>query len=138
MSSEPAVVLDTSAILAYLLGEPGCEQVRQLLRQASAGSLRALLSIMTRYELRYLNLRAGGEAQADQVEERLSDLPLRVEPVDEGQLKRAAALKANGGLSVADSWIAALAAERNATLVHRDPEFEAVAQMVKLQALPAR
>jgi predicted nucleic acid-binding protein len=38
--------------------------------------------------------------------------------------------KAQEHLSVADAWIAALATERNAMLVHKDPEFEQVAGIV--------
>jgi predicted nucleic acid-binding protein len=38
-------------------------------------------------------------------------------------LATAARIKARGGLSVADAWIAATAFSRDATLVHRDPEF---------------
>ena len=45
-------------------------------------------------------------------------------------------LKAKHRLSVADAWIAALAQERNATLVHKDPEFEQVEATVKALKLP--
>jgi predicted nucleic acid-binding protein len=38
-------------------------------------------------------------------------------------LEAAAQLKAHGGLSVADAWIAGTAAVRGAVLVHKDPEF---------------
>ena len=39
-------------------------------------------------------------------------------------------------LSVADAWIAALAKERGATLVHKDPEFKQVEAEVKVLELP--
>jgi predicted nucleic acid-binding protein len=45
-------------------------------------------------------------------------------------------LKARHRLSVADAWIAALAKERNATLVHKDPEFEQVESAIKVLKLP--
>jgi ribonuclease VapC len=45
-------------------------------------------------------------------------------------------LKAKHRLSVADAWIAALARERNATLVHKDPEFEPVEDTLKMLKLP--
>ena len=38
----------------------------------------------------------------------------------------ASQFKANYHLSVADAWIAALAKEQNAILVHKDPEFEQI------------
>jgi predicted nucleic acid-binding protein len=33
------------------------------------------------------------------------------------------------GLSVADAWIAAIAASRRAVLVHKDPQFTALADL---------
>ncbi len=39
-------------------------------------------------------------------------------------------------MSVADAWIAALAQERQAILVHKDPEFEQVEAMIKVLKLP--
>jgi len=41
-------------------------------------------------------------------------------------LDEAARLKAAGGLSVADAWIAATAAVHEAVLVHKDPEMRRV------------
>jgi len=38
-------------------------------------------------------------------------------------------MKAGGGLSVADAWIAATAAVREAVLVHKDREFARVRQV---------
>ncbi len=48
----------------------------------------------------------------------------------------AATLKAKHRMSVADAWIAALAQERNATLVHKDPEFEQLQDEMKILQLP--
>jgi predicted nucleic acid-binding protein len=45
-------------------------------------------------------------------------------------------LKARHRLSVADAWIAALARERDAMLVHKDPEFEQIGAMLKMMTLP--
>jgi len=45
-------------------------------------------------------------------------------------------LKAAYRLSVADAWIAALAKERGATLVHKDPEFEQVEAVLEVLKLP--
>jgi len=44
--------------------------------------------------------------------------------------------KADGHLSVADAWIAALARERGAILVHKDPEFEQVEATIRILKLP--
>ena len=50
--------------------------------------------------------------------------------------QRAGKLKAAHRLSVADAWIAALAAEQDATLVHKDPEFEQVEATIRVLKLP--
>lgn len=49
---------------------------------------------------------------------------------------RAAELKALYQLSVADAWIAALASEQDATLVHKDPEFEQLEGEIAVVQLP--
>jgi predicted nucleic acid-binding protein len=52
-------------------------------------------------------------------------------------MKRGATeLKAVHRLSVADAWIAALARERGATLVYKDPEFKQVEAEVEVLELP--
>jgi predicted nucleic acid-binding protein len=48
----------------------------------------------------------------------------------------ASALEAEHRLSLADALIAAYARRRGAVLLHKDPEFEAVADSVELEALP--
>jgi predicted nucleic acid-binding protein len=53
-------------------------------------------------------------------------------PCDPEILNVGAQLKAEGGLSVANCWIAATAIVHNATLLHRDPEFR------KLKKIPQR
>ncbi len=45
-------------------------------------------------------------------------------------------LKAKHQPSVADAWIAALAQERDAMLVHKDPEFEQIETTIKVLKLP--
>jgi len=48
----------------------------------------------------------------------------------------AAEIKAFHKLSVADAWIAALAKERCAILVHKDPEYEQLENYVRTLKLP--
>ena len=45
-------------------------------------------------------------------------------------------LKARYRMSVADAWIAALAQDRNAILVHKDPEFEQIEDELQVIKLP--
>jgi predicted nucleic acid-binding protein len=48
----------------------------------------------------------------------------------------ASELKAQHKISVADSWIIATAIARKATLVHKDPEFDALSDRVAMKILP--
>jgi len=45
-------------------------------------------------------------------------------------------MKAKHRISVADAWIAALAQESSATLVHKDPEFEVMGDQIQVLKLP--
>jgi ribonuclease VapC len=123
MASQPRLVLDTSAVLAMRSDEPGANRVEALLRSARSGRAKVLLSFMTRMELLYrISTDESPEAAASAV--RLLDAAgvewVSCEPAI---LEEAARIKAGGGLSVADAWIAATAAVREAVLVHKDPEF---------------
>lgn len=56
--------------------------------------------------------------------------------MDESLMPSAARLKAKFELSVADCWIIATAIEKKAIIVHKDPEFERVDDMVTSLKLP--
>ncbi len=116
-------VLDTSAVLALRSDEPGARRVEEILRLGSRGKTRVLLSFMSRMEILYRVTASEGEAAA-RAALRLLDVAgvgwISCEPEI---LDAAALLKARGGLSVADAWIAATAMTRHAVLVHKDPEF---------------
>lgn len=55
---------------------------------------------------------------------------------DEKVLLQAGRLKASHRLSVADALIAAVAKLHHATLVHKDPELEALRGQIELLSLP--
>lgn len=123
MVSRAARVLDTSALLALRGNERGADHVEGLLDAARKGRGQVLLSFMTRMELLYTIERAEGEAAARDALRLVDGFPVEWVTCEPEILQAAATLKARGGLSLADSWIAATAVARNAILVHRDPEF---------------
>jgi predicted nucleic acid-binding protein len=129
-------VLDTSAWLTLIEDEAGADTVQALLEQADAGEVTVLVSFMSFMETYYITLQ---ERDAEEAQERarlMAALPvLRVESTQTlGTL--AAEFKAAHRLSVADAWIAALAKERQATLVHKDPEFEQIGAAIHVLELP--
>lgn len=129
-------VLDTSAWLTLIEDEVGADRVQSLLEQSLTGDSTSLVSFMTFMEVYYITLQ---ERDADEAQARIdliAALPvLRVESTESLTLL-AAEIKAAHRLSVAEAWIAALARERGAILVHKDPEFEPLASIVQLHPLP--
>ncbi len=129
-------VLDTSAILALRSDEPGADDVESILRKAESGSAEVYVSFMTYMEAYYRVWRVEGEESARRVYAELLALPVSRIDVTDGILLRAGAIKASYRLSVADAWIIASAVELEASLVHKDPEFEQVQDIVSLISLP--
>lgn len=129
MASRLVRVLDTSALLALRGDEAGADRVERLLADAKAGRSTLLASFMTRMELLYVVWRDEGEASARDAVRLVESFPLEWVSCEPAILDRAARIKAAGGLSVSDAWIAATALERDATLVHCDPELEKVAEL---------
>jgi ribonuclease VapC len=65
------------------------------------------------------------------VDAQLQSLPITWVPCTDALLEQAAAIKACHPLSLADAWIAAAAQEEGAVLVHKDPEFRALDQVLQ-------
>ena len=95
-------LLDTSALLTLRDDEPGADRVEALLEN----SQRCYACFLTRMEVLY-----------------------RVWKDEDERAGRLAyeQLKARFSLSLADAWIAAAAQQVGATLLHKDPEFRAIA-----------
>jgi predicted nucleic acid-binding protein len=123
INPEKSFLLDTSALLALRGGEIGAEEVENLLRSAEKGDCLALASFMTRMELLYIIRRVEGDEAARHALRLIDTFKMTWITCDPEILDLAAQLKAEGGLSIADCWIAATAIVNNATLIHRDPEF---------------
>jgi len=129
-------VLDTSAWLTLIEDEAGADTVQELLERGRAGEATVLVSFMSFMEVYYITLQERDESEARERVNLMAALPvLRVESTRALGIL-AAELKAAHRLSVADAWIAALAQERGATLVHKDPEFKQVEAVVKVLELP--
>ena len=116
-------VLDTSALLALRSDEAGAKRVEELLRRATRGRTRILLSFMTRMEILYRVTATEGDAAARDALRLLDATGVTWVSCEPEVLEVAAQLKSRGGLSVADAWIAATAIAKHAVLVHKDPEF---------------
>jgi len=94
------------------------------------------VSFMTFMECRYRLWKDHGQHAADEIFRTLCLLPVTRVDVDDALLLTASELKAQHKISVADSWIIATAIVRNATLVHKDPEFDALSHRLTMKTLP--
>ena len=82
---------------------------------------------MTRMEILYRVWKDEGELAGKLALQQCLALPLNWVELSDELLRRAAEIKALNALSLADAWIAAAAIEHDAVLVHKDPEFKALA-----------
>ena len=129
-------VLDTSAIFTLTDQEGGADEVEDILNTARADECQIEVCSISLMELSYIMLREQGEDEAAQLVALVKSWPITWVYPDEKLLLQAAKLKAFHRLSLADALIAAVAKLHGATLVHKDPEFEALSEQVSLLTLP--
>lgn len=119
-------------MLTLIEDEPGASRVEELLREEET-----FLPWLALLEVHYISRQEQGQSEADRRYALMKQLPSKILwDIDEPTLLAASRFKASHRLSFADSLIAAFAKRQNAVLVHKDPEFEALADQVALEALP--
>lgn len=79
---------------------------------------------MTRMELLYCVRREEGDEAAREALRLMDSFAVHWVSCEPDILETASQIKSSGRISVADSWIGATAVVHDATLVHKDPEFE--------------
>jgi predicted nucleic acid-binding protein len=129
-------ILDTSAIIAFIENEEGADTIEELLNQVDSENATILVSFMTFMEVYYTSLKKSGKEKARQRLDQMDSLPILRVDSTEAMGIIASKIKAKYRLSVADAWIAALAKQRNAILVHKDPEFEQIESEIQVLKLP--
>lgn len=129
-------VLDTSALLAFIEEEQGADIVQGLLERAEAEEITILVSFISFMEVCYITLQERDESEAQERLRLMKGLPIFCVESTEALGVVASRFKAGYRISVADAWIAALAKDRNAILVHKDPQFEQVEMEIKVLKLP--
>jgi len=127
-------VLDTSALLTFIEKEEGAERVRDVLLKQTI--IIPWLSIL---ETVHISQRELGEEEALTRYALLKKLNAEIIwDADEALLLNAARIKSTHSLSLADSVIAAIATQRNAILLHKDPEYEPLQDVLEMEILPFR
>jgi predicted nucleic acid-binding protein len=128
-------VLDTSAVLALFRDEEGAQEVEDILDACAAGESVAYLPFMSLMEFEYSTLRAQGLPAIERALLTIHAWPVKRMESSPEWGRKAAKVKSEVSLSIADAWNAALALMLDAELVHKDPEFDYVPEL-KHRRLP--
>ena len=121
----PAFCLDTSAILTLRDDEPGAERVAMVLE----GPDPCFACFITRMEVLFRVWKDEGERSGRLAYEQLQSLPIQWVDQTEPLLLEVSRSKASHPLSVTDAWIVATALLCRAALLHKNPEFGAIAEL---------
>ncbi|TMI78667.1 MAG: type II toxin-antitoxin system VapC family toxin [Bacillati bacterium ANGP1] len=117
----PVFVLDSSALLAFLYGERGREQVQELLLKATLSRVSLRLHRLHLGEVYYVFYRKGGARVAETMLGDVGQLPVVVEDrVSPALMREAGRIKASYRVSYADAFAVGLARIRKGTLVSAD------------------
>ena len=124
-------LLDTSALLTLRDNEPGADRVAALLNDSASGACVCHGCFISLMEVLYRVWKDEGEAAGREAYAICQRLPIVWVHETTPLLERAAGIKAGHSISLADAWIAASALELGAILVHKDPEFEIVPELLE-------
>ncbi len=124
--------LDASALLAYLRREKGYGTVASALEEAFEKENSLLISSVNWGEVVYVLHQHVGAEKALQSVSLAESFPIDIVPVDKVFAERAAAFKAAGKLSYADSFAAALAQFSGGELLTCDRGFEKVKDQIHI------
>jgi len=131
-----AYVLDTSAWLALIEDEEGADRVQDILESTGSASVQVFVSFMSFMEVFYITLQERDLEEAENRVRLMESLPIiRVESTVPLGLT-AGKMKARYPISVADAWIAALAKDKDAVLIHKDPEYDQIDDELQAIRLP--
>jgi ribonuclease VapC len=128
-------VLDANALVRFFKNEDGAVRVSELFRQADGGAIEISMSVVNLTEVFYVTARTTSVAHVKRL---IGQAGLMVHFIASGVAASLAAgeIRLQYKLGLADSFAAALALERNATLVTADPEFAKLGKQLKILALP--
>ena len=129
MSAKTVNWLDSSAVLALFLAEPGFETVRALLAEAAKNRREIHIAQISLVEIANSISRCYDVATAREDIRLLRELAVSIDAPTDEQCVDAGLLRSRVKLSTADAIIAIQATAAGAELVHKDPDFESVAEL---------
>ncbi len=130
---EPIVyVLDAQPLVGSFKQEPSRPTVEALIARGIRGEVQLRLTTVNAGEVTYAVERALGANAGHEALRTLQDWPIDIVNVDLELASRAGWFKLRGRISYADCFAAALAHRDGIPLVSDDPEFERVADVVRV------
>ena len=127
-----AKVVDSWALLCYLEQEPGFEKMIDLFEKAVESSKPLLMCIVNWGEVYYQITRRFGDEKAQEIEQLIETLPIRLVEADRDLTREAARIKAAKRIACADCFAVALARLEKGELYTGHPEFKLVEKDVKI------
>ncbi len=131
----PTKVLDSYALMAFFEDEPGADFVRGLLQKAVESNTTLLMTVVNLGEVWYAIARGNSPEIADQYIHEIKGMGIEMVEADWNLTRQAAAFKANGNISYADCFAAALAKLKKAELITGDKEFKLLDGEIKISWL---
>lgn len=128
------LVLDASALLAYLKDEPGSDELEKAFRAAEKGSVEIFINQINLGEVYYIIARERSlETAGTFFHDLFQLLPVKVVPNSTADVLAASEIKIRHDLHYTDAFAALTAMQRNASLVTADRDFEKVAGEIKIR-----
>ena len=128
----PAPVLDAHALMVYLQREEGFDKVKQAFTTSLADQEPLSMTVVNAGEVLYVVRREHGPEKAEEIETVIRSLPIDLVDVDLALTREAARFKADGGLSYADCFAAALTSQLGTRLLTGDREFMVVREEIDI------
>jgi predicted nucleic acid-binding protein len=125
-------LFDSHALLAFFQNEEGAEIVAEILQRSMQKGLDRLICVINLGEIIYVTKRHFGDSKKLEVLARVHQLGLKVLPVPENLVFKAAEIKAQYPISYADCFTLACAIEHSARVVTGDPDFKKIAHLVSI------
>lgn len=126
-------VLDASALLAYLKGEPRSDAVKNLLKGAANGGQAIFINEINLGEVFYILARERSMEYAKYfLHDVLPLLPIIPMPNTMNEVVAAAELKIRLDLHYTDAFAAVTAMQQNASLVTTDSDFERMQKEIQI------
>ena len=128
----PPYLFDSHALLAFFQNEEGAEIVAEILQRAMKKGLDRLICVINLGEIIYITKRRFGDSKKLEILARVHQLGLKVLPVPQNLVFKAAEIKAQYPISYADCFALACAMEHSARVVTGDPDFKKIAHLVSI------